>query len=288
MALVHETVKAELNARRQGTPPPRPAAEVAMTGAKAFRQKGTGRARAGALSTPAARGRRRRVRAQAAPVRRQGQPQGAPAGAALRAVRARRAAARSRSSIPPTSTRRRPRAPPRPLGRASAREARCSCCGARGRGDRRQVVPQHRARRRAARRRGRACATSSARRGSCSRRAAARLPHDDRPQDAKRRRPHERPQRPHPPDRLREELRAARGQQVHVPRRRPRAQDAGPPGRGGDLRRARARRPHDEREVEAQAARLHVGQVARVEEGDRPAPSRGPHRAVRRAQEIGE
>ena len=52
MALVHETVRAELNARRRGTHSTKTRAEVAMTGAKAFRQKGTGRARAGALSTP--------------------------------------------------------------------------------------------------------------------------------------------------------------------------------------------------------------------------------------------
>jgi large subunit ribosomal protein L4 len=51
-ALVHETVRAELNARRQGSASTRTRAEVAMTGAKAWRQKGTGRARAGALSTP--------------------------------------------------------------------------------------------------------------------------------------------------------------------------------------------------------------------------------------------
>jgi large subunit ribosomal protein L4 len=52
MALVHETVKAEQNARRRGTSSTKTRGEVAMTGAKAFRQKGTGRARAGALSTP--------------------------------------------------------------------------------------------------------------------------------------------------------------------------------------------------------------------------------------------
>jgi large subunit ribosomal protein L4 len=52
MALVHEAVKAELNAKRRGTASTRTRGEVAMTGAKAFRQKGTGRARAGALSTP--------------------------------------------------------------------------------------------------------------------------------------------------------------------------------------------------------------------------------------------
>ena len=52
MALVHETVRAELNARRQGTQSTKTRGEVNMTGAKAFRQKGTGRARAGALSSP--------------------------------------------------------------------------------------------------------------------------------------------------------------------------------------------------------------------------------------------
>src|SRR3954470_3363735 len=52
MALVHETVRAELNARRQGTQSAKTRGEVKMTGAKAFRQKGTGNARAGALSTP--------------------------------------------------------------------------------------------------------------------------------------------------------------------------------------------------------------------------------------------
>jgi large subunit ribosomal protein L4 len=51
-ALVHETARAELNARRSGTASTRTRGEIAMTGAKAWRQKGTGRARAGALSTP--------------------------------------------------------------------------------------------------------------------------------------------------------------------------------------------------------------------------------------------
>lgn len=50
--LVHETVRAELNARRRGTASTKTRGEIAMTTAKAWRQKGTGRARAGALSTP--------------------------------------------------------------------------------------------------------------------------------------------------------------------------------------------------------------------------------------------
>jgi large subunit ribosomal protein L4 len=52
MGLVHETARAELSARRQGTASTLTRGEVSMTTAKAFRQKGTGRARAGALSTP--------------------------------------------------------------------------------------------------------------------------------------------------------------------------------------------------------------------------------------------
>ena len=52
MPLVHEAARAELNARRHGTASTLTRGEVSMTTAKAFRQKGTGRARAGALSTP--------------------------------------------------------------------------------------------------------------------------------------------------------------------------------------------------------------------------------------------
>jgi large subunit ribosomal protein L4 len=52
MPLVHEAARAELNARRGGNASTLTRAEVAMTGAKAWRQKGTGRARAGALSSP--------------------------------------------------------------------------------------------------------------------------------------------------------------------------------------------------------------------------------------------
>ena len=50
--LVHRAVTAELNARRRGTASTLTRGQVAMTGAKAWRQKGTGRARAGALSSP--------------------------------------------------------------------------------------------------------------------------------------------------------------------------------------------------------------------------------------------
>jgi large subunit ribosomal protein L4 len=55
-SIVHEAVRAELAARRRGTASTKTRAEVAMTGAKAWRQKGTGRARVGALSSPTRRG----------------------------------------------------------------------------------------------------------------------------------------------------------------------------------------------------------------------------------------
>jgi large subunit ribosomal protein L4 len=50
--LVHEAARAEMNARRRGTASTKTRAEIAMTGAKAWRQKGTGRARVGQLSAP--------------------------------------------------------------------------------------------------------------------------------------------------------------------------------------------------------------------------------------------
>ena len=50
--LVHEAARAELAARRRGTASTKTRGEINMTGAKAWRQKGTGRARVGALSTP--------------------------------------------------------------------------------------------------------------------------------------------------------------------------------------------------------------------------------------------
>lgn len=55
-SLVHEAARADMNARRQGTHSSLTRGEVAMTGAKAWRQKGTGRARVGALGVPHRRG----------------------------------------------------------------------------------------------------------------------------------------------------------------------------------------------------------------------------------------
>jgi large subunit ribosomal protein L4 len=52
MPLVHETVRAELNARRRGTASTLTRGEVRGGGAKPWRQKGTGRARAGSSRSP--------------------------------------------------------------------------------------------------------------------------------------------------------------------------------------------------------------------------------------------
>jgi large subunit ribosomal protein L4 len=52
MPLVHETVRAELNARRHGTASTRTRGQVSGGSAKPWRQKGTGRARAGSSRSP--------------------------------------------------------------------------------------------------------------------------------------------------------------------------------------------------------------------------------------------
>jgi large subunit ribosomal protein L4 len=54
--LLHEAARADLAARRRGTASTLGRGEVSMTTAKAWRQKGTGRARVGALSVPHRRG----------------------------------------------------------------------------------------------------------------------------------------------------------------------------------------------------------------------------------------
>jgi len=51
-SLVHETARADLASRRRGTASTLTRSEVSFTGAKAWRQKGTGRARAGSLGVP--------------------------------------------------------------------------------------------------------------------------------------------------------------------------------------------------------------------------------------------
>jgi large subunit ribosomal protein L4 len=52
MPVVHEAVRAELNARRHGTASTKTRGEVSGGGSKPWRQKGTGRARAGSSRSP--------------------------------------------------------------------------------------------------------------------------------------------------------------------------------------------------------------------------------------------
>ena len=54
--LVHEAVRAEQSARRQGTAATKTRGQVRGGGAKPWRQKGTGRARAGSTRSPVWRG----------------------------------------------------------------------------------------------------------------------------------------------------------------------------------------------------------------------------------------
>src|SRR5918994_2729784 len=51
-SLVHEAARADLNARRRGSASTLTRGEVSFTTAKAWRQKGTGRARVGTLGVP--------------------------------------------------------------------------------------------------------------------------------------------------------------------------------------------------------------------------------------------
>jgi large subunit ribosomal protein L2 len=76
----------------------------------------------------------------------------------------------------------------------------------------------------------------------------------------------------HPARRLREVLRAGHGRQVHVPRAQGRPQDADQAGRRGAVRRHGPRGPHLRRPLQAEAPRVHLRPHARVEEGRRAGP----------------
>ena len=89
--LVHQSVRAEQAARRRGTAATKTRGMVSGGGAKPWRQKGTGRARAGSTRSPIWTGGGVVFGPQPAPLHLQGQPQGAPRRAAQRAVAARRA-----------------------------------------------------------------------------------------------------------------------------------------------------------------------------------------------------
>ena len=88
--LVHETVRAELNARRAGTRGAKTRGLVAGGRAKPWRQKGTGRARAGTIRAPQFTGGGVVFAPDDAQLRREGEPQGAPLRAPRRALEPRR------------------------------------------------------------------------------------------------------------------------------------------------------------------------------------------------------
>ena len=91
MPLVHETVRAELNARRHGTAVDQDARRGLRRRRQAVAPEGH-RPRTGRLLALAGMdGRRHRIRPHPAPLHGQGQPQGAPGGAAQRPVAACRA-----------------------------------------------------------------------------------------------------------------------------------------------------------------------------------------------------
>ena len=119
MPLVHETVRAELNARRRGTAATKTRGEVSRRRRQALAAEGH-RAGSRRVLALAAMGRRRhRVRPVAAQLHGQGQPQGAPRGVRAARCRCTPSASRWRCSTPGRSTLRRP-----------ARRRICSTTGA--------------------------------------------------------------------------------------------------------------------------------------------------------------
>ena len=235
--LVHETVRAELDARRAGTRAAKTRGLVAGGRAKPWRQKGTGRARAGHDPRAAVDRRRRRVPADAAQLRRQGQPQGRARRRCAARSRRTRGAARSACSTAPAFDAPSTKAARRAARRLGQGAARCVVVvqpdeealiksfrnlervGRHGSGE--LEVAARRLGPLAARHRGARCAAAS--RG----RAAVSL---------------------HPNQVLLAPVVSEKSyelierRQVHVPRPSGRAQDADPPGRRGAVR-ASACRP---------------------------------------------
>ena len=261
---MHRCVVAELNAKRTGNQSTLTRGEVSMTGAKAWRQKGTGRARVGALSVPHRTGGgvafAPKPRSYTVKVNRKERRKALRAALSVHASRGSLAAvdAGAFSDKPSTKTAAADLAKFGDDGKAlvvlvdGEENAVLSFRNIDG------VTVLH------------ADAVGvadviGASRLIASEGALEQLAKVARAREGGR---HERPQRDHPPGHLREELRAARGQQVHVPRARRREQDPGPPGRRGDLRRARGGRAHPEREAQAQAPRLHT--PASAASGRRP------------------
>ena len=106
--VVHETVRAEMNAARQGTRANKSRGLVSGGRAKPWRQKGTGRARAGTTRAPHWTGGGVTFAADTARLRGQGESQDPPLGHARRAVAACSRRHASRFSTPQASRHRRP------------------------------------------------------------------------------------------------------------------------------------------------------------------------------------
>ena len=270
--LVHECVRAELAARRRGTASTLTRGKVRGGGAKPWRQKGTGRARAGSIRSPIWTGGGIVFGPSPRSLHGQGQPQGAPRRAAQRAVAARRARLARRGRRRRASTSPRPSSAAELLGGWDQPRSTLVVLGRRG-GGRGQVVPQHRARERARRPRTRGSPTSSARRRCWSREAAlersstragapASAAEGGRLMD-----PSQVIIRPVVSEKS---YALAAADKLHVPRPPGRAQDPDPPGRRAALRRQGGRRAHHERALQAQAPRADLRPHARLEEGHRP------------------
>ena len=273
--LVHEVVRAELNALRQGTAATKTRGNVRGGGAKPWRQKGTGRARAGSSRSPLWKGggtvfgpsprhytfkvNRKARRAALRSALSVHADRGSIAvfdatsfGDALhqagrkllkdwgQPLRDARAARRARRPTPAC----------RSATWARARDAGGGC------------------RRRRHHRRGVAADLARPRSTQITARANGEAPAAEEVL-----RSHGREPGHHPSRRLGEDLRAGGDRQVHVPRPRGRAQDADPAGDRAAVRREGARRAHRVGQEQAEAPRHLRRSHAHVEEGDRPAPA---------------
>ena len=254
--LVHETVRAELNARRAGHASTKTRGEVRGGGAKPWRQKGTGRARAGSSRSPIWTGGGTvfgpQPRSYTFKVNRKERR------AALRSALSVHAERGSLAILDPrrSSTRRRPSRPPS-CSPAGPRAARCSSCSAPSRSsvalsfrnlERVSVLPAEGA--------GVADVIGASR--AARQRGGARRA--DRPRQRQTPRRQEELTMDHTQVIIRPVVSEksyvlAADRPLHVPRPSRRAQDADPPGRRGAVRRQRRRGPHDVGQVQAQAPR---------------------------------
>ena len=277
--LVHEAVRAELNAHRAGTFATKSRGLVSGGRAKPWRQKGTGRARQGTIRAPQFTGGGARVRARCrARFDPEGEPQGRQAALRARARRATRRRARSRSSTPTRSTTpstKQAQALARGVGASRRRSS--SSAPTRTRRSRKSfrnlpsaslvVAPSE-----LEVARGRLGALAARHRGGARRSSQGRAASDARRARSSSRRSS--PRRATP---------ASTRRQVHVQGAPGRAQDADPPGRRGALRRQGRARQRDQGAGEAEAPRRCSR--ARGPAGRRPSCSCAPARRSRSSRE---